>query len=96
MVLVGAATLVTAAAVSISGVIGWVGLLIPHIARMLAGPAFSRLLPVSLMLGAGYLVGVDALARTIGDTEIPLGIVTALMGAPFFLYLLVTVKPGWR
>ena len=60
-----AATLITAAAVSISGIIGWVGLMIPHIARMLVGPGFSRLLPTAMMLGAGYLLLVDDLARTI-------------------------------
>lgn len=95
-VFVAAATLMTAAAVSITGIIGWIGLLIPHIARMLVGPEFSRLLPASLLLGGGYLVLVDMLARSMTATEIPLGILTALLGAPFFLWLLATARRGWQ
>ncbi|MFQ5546545.1 MAG: FecCD family ABC transporter permease, partial [Acidiferrobacterales bacterium] len=91
-----AATLMTAAAVSISGIIGWVGLMIPHIARMLVGPGFSRLLPVSIMLGAGFLLAVDDLARTMAQIEVPLGILTAFFGAPFFLWLLATTRRGWQ
>jgi iron complex transport system permease protein len=86
----------TAGCVSITGVIGWVGLLIPHMARMLVGPDFGRLLPASLMLGGGFLVTIDLVARTIAPTEVPLGILTALMGAPFFLWLLATTRQGWR
>lgn len=96
VVFVAAATLITAAAVSITGIIGWIGLLIPHIARMLVGPEFSRLLPASLLLGGGYLVLVDMLARSMTATEIPLGILTALLGAPFFLWLLATARRGWQ
>jgi iron complex transport system permease protein len=95
-VFVVAATLLTASAVSISGVIGWIGLLVPHVARMLVGPDFTRLLPASLMLGAGFMVAVDALARSIATTEVPLGILTAALGAPFFLYLLSTARRGWQ
>lgn len=95
-VFVAAATLMTAAAVSITGIVGWIGLLIPHIARMLVGPEFSRLLPASLLLGGGYLVLVDMLARSMTATEIPLGILTALLGAPFFLWLLATARRGWQ
>lgn len=87
-VLITAATLGTAAAVSLAGIIGWVGLVVPHMARLLVGPEFSRLLPASLILGAGFLVGADTLARTIAPMELPLGILTALVGAPFFLFLL--------
>ena len=94
-VLVAAATLVTAAAVSVTGVIGWVGLIVPHVARLLVGPDFRRLLPASLLLGAGYLTAVDLLARTVATIEVPLGILTALVGAPFFLWLLATAKRGW-
>lgn len=90
------ATLMTATAVSISGIIGWVGLMIPHIARMLVGPSFSRLLPVSIMLGASYLLVVDDLARTAAAIEIPLGILTAFLGAPFFLWLLARTRRGWQ
>ncbi|MGB3393610.1 MAG: iron ABC transporter permease [Stenotrophomonas sp.] len=88
LVLIAAATLGTAAAVSLAGIIGWIGLVVPHIARLLVGPDFSRLLPASLILGAGFLVGADTLARTLAPIELPLGIVTALVGAPFFLFLL--------
>jgi iron complex transport system permease protein len=96
LILVSAATLMTAAAVSVSGLIGWVGLVMPHIARSLVGPDFGRLLPASLMLGGGYMVGVDALARTIAGIEVPLGILTAVIGAPFFLWLLVSGRRGWQ
>lgn len=96
LVLVSAATLMTAATVSITGVIGWIGLVIPHIARMLVGPDFRVLLPASLMLGGGYLLVVDMLARTIALTEIPLGILTAVLGAPFFLWLLASGRKGWQ
>jgi iron complex transport system permease protein len=89
------ATLVTAAAVSISGVIGWIGLVIPHIGRMLVGPDHERLLPASLLIGGAYLVGVDLVARSVLDTEIPIGILTAIIGAPVFAYLLHKNRTGW-
>ena len=94
-VLVTGATLVTAAAVSVTGVIGWIGLIVPHVARLLVGPDFRRLLPASMLLGAGYLTAVDLLARTVAAIEVPLGILTALVGAPFFLWLLAAGKRGW-
>jgi iron complex transport system permease protein len=93
--LIASATLVTAASVSVTGVIGWIGLLVPHVARLLVGPDFRRLLPASLVLGAGYLLLVDLVARTIAPIEVPLGILTALIGAPFFLWLLASGKRGW-
>jgi iron complex transport system permease protein len=68
---------------------------IPHIARMIVGPNFGTLLPVSAALGAGYLLVVDTLARTLSGTEIPLGILTAVIGAPFFLWLLARGRRGW-
>jgi ABC-type Fe3+-siderophore transport system, permease component len=89
------ATLITASAVCISGIIGWVGLVIPHIGRMLVGPDHKYLLPASLLLGASYLLLVDDLARTLTTAEIPLGILTAIVGAPFFAYLLRKSKVGW-
>lgn len=95
-ILICAATLVTAASVSIAGVVGWVGLLIPHIARMIVGPDFARVLPASVMLGSGFLIGVDLLARSVAAMEVPLGVLTAALGAPFFLYLLATASRGWR
>lgn len=95
LIVIVAATLITASVVAIAGVVGWVGLVIPHIARMLAGPAFGALLPVSALLGAGYLLIVDTLARTVSSIEVPLGILTAVVGAPFFLWLLARGRSGW-
>lgn len=94
--LIAAATLITAASVSITGIIGWIGLVIPHIARMLVGPDFRRLLPAAMMLGGGYLLVVDMLARSMALIEIPLGILTAAVGAPFFLWLLAAGRRGWQ
>jgi iron complex transport system permease protein len=95
LVVISAATLITASVVAISGVIGWVGLVIPHLARMMVGPNFDRLLPASMLMGGGYLLLVDTLARTMGRIEVPLGILTAIVGAPFFLWLLVRGRTGW-
>ena len=92
---IAAATLVTASVTAVAGVIGWVGLVIPHIGRMLAGPGFGRLLPVSAAVGAGYLLVVDTLARSIAPTEVPLGILTAVIGAPVFIWLLARGRRGW-
>ena len=92
LLLVAAATLTTAAAVSLTGIIGWIGLVIPHVARLLVGPNFARLLPASLLLSGGCLGATDTLARTAANIELPLGILTALVGAPFFLFLLA--RPG--
>jgi len=89
------ATLITASVVAIAGVVGWVGLVIPHVARMLVGPGFGRLLPVAVLLGALYMLVVDTLARTVGSTEVPLGILTAAIGAPFFLWLLARGRRSW-
>lgn len=82
-------TLITAACVSISGMIGWVGLVIPHFVRMMAGCDYRTTLPCSLLLGGGFLILVDNLARTLSTSEIPLGILTSFVGAPFFLYLII-------
>jgi iron complex transport system permease protein len=95
LVVIAAATLITASVVAISGVIGWVGLVIPHIARMAVGPSFDRLLPTATLLGAGYLLIVDTLARTMARIEVPIGILTAIIGAPFFLWLLARGREGW-
>ena len=89
------ATLITASVVAIAGVVGWVGLVIPHIARMIVGPGFGILLPTSLLLGAGYMLAVDTLARTVSGVEVPLGILTAVVGAPFFLWLLAKGRRAW-
>lgn len=92
---IAVATLITASVTVLAGVVGWVGLVIPHIARMLVGPGFGRLLPVSVLIGAGYLLIVDTLARTISQVEVPLGILTAVIGAPFFVWLLARGRRGW-
>lgn len=96
LVVIVAATLMTSAAVAISGVIGWIGLVIPHFARLLTGPDFSKLLPVSVLLGAGFLVAVDTLARTMANIEVPLGVLTAFVGTPLFLWQLATSRRGWQ
>lgn len=94
-VIVASATLITAAAVSISGIIGWIGLVIPHMGRLLVGPDHKHLLPTSVLVGAAYLVVVDLLARTLLESEIPIGILTAIVGAPVFAILLRKNATGW-
>jgi iron complex transport system permease protein len=94
-VVIGGATLMTAAVVAISGVIGWIGLMMPHIARMMVGPNFNRLLPASMLLGAAFLLVVDTIARSLGRVETPIGILTAVLGAPFFLWLLARGRRTW-
>jgi iron complex transport system permease protein len=95
LALIVSATLMSAAAVSLAGMVGWVGLVVPHLARMLVGPNYSRLLPASMLLGAGYLLLVDTLARTAAEIEIPLGVLNAVVGAPFFLWLLARSRRSW-
>ncbi len=87
-----ASTLLSAAAVCLGGLIGWVGLMIPHIVRSLVGVDYGRVIPASAMMGALYLVLMDDLARAILSMELPLGVVTAIMGAPFFVYLIIKKK----
>lgn len=93
--LVIGATLVTSASVAIAGPIEWIGLLIPHVARMLVGSDFRRLLPASILLGGGFVVAMDCLARMVGATEMPLGLYISVIGAPFFLWLLMSARRGW-
>ena len=94
IVIIGA-TLVTSAAVAVSGIIGWVGLVIPHITRMLVGNDHRVLIPASISMGAAYMLIIDDLARTVTTAEIPLGILTAVVGAPFFAYLLRRTQGSW-
>lgn len=94
-VVIAGATLMTAAAVSAAGMVGWVGLVVPHAARMLVGPDARRALPASALLGAIFLLVVDDLVRTVFTTEVPLGILTALVGAPFFLVMLSRGRRAW-
>jgi iron complex transport system permease protein len=93
--IVTAATLVTSASVATAGIIGWVGLVVPHIARTLVGPDFARLIPAAALLGGGFLLVIDTIARTVTPTEIPLGILTAVVGTPFFIWLLASVSKTW-
>jgi iron complex transport system permease protein len=93
--IVAAATLVTSASVATAGVIGWVGLVVPHLARSLVGPDFARLIPTAAVLGGGFLLLIDTLARTAAPVEIPLGILTAFVGTPFFIWLLTSVHRTW-
>jgi iron complex transport system permease protein len=93
-VVIAASTLMTATVVSVAGIIGWVGLVVPHIARFIGGPAFSRL-PLSALLGAIYLLAVDDIARSATALDLPLGILTALIGAPFFVALLIRTGRTW-
>ena len=94
LIVVISATLLTAASVAVSGMIGWVGLVIPHFCRMLFGYDYRRLIPAAAMFGAAYLLIVDDIARLITAGELPLGILTAFVGAPLFLYLLLTGGGG--
>jgi iron complex transport system permease protein len=93
--IVAAATLVTSASVAAAGIIGWVGLIVPHLARALVGPDFARLIPAAAILGGGYLLFIDTIARTAASVEIPLGILTAFIGTPFFIWLLASVQRTW-
>ncbi len=89
--------LIASATVAVAGVIGWVGLVVPHFARMLVGADHRLLIPASAIIGAGYLVIIDTLARSATTSEIPLGVLTALVGAPLFVWLLrKTQAGGWR
>ena len=89
-------TLVTAASVSICGIIAWVGLVIPHMTRMIVGPDHKILLPASIIIGAFFLLLIDDIARTVTTTEIPLGLLTTFIGAPFFIYLLIKTGDSRR
>lgn len=88
VLLLAAVALMTAGTVAVAGAVGWVGLVVPHLARLWVGNDNRVLLPISLLLGGSYLIIVDTLSRTISSSEIPLGILTALIGAPVFVFLL--------
>lgn len=95
LVIITAATLLTAASVAVAGIVGWVGLVIPHLARMIVGPNYKGLIPASFLMGSIFLLLVDDVARCFFTIEVPLGVLTAIIGAPFFLYLLMKRKKGW-
>ena len=91
LIVLGGASLIAATAVAVAGVIGFVGLIVPHVVRMLFGTDYRTVLPVAALLGAAFLIGTDVLARTVlAPQDVPVGIVTAIAGGPFFLYLLKT------
>ena len=97
ILVISGATLATAGAVSLAGTVGWIGLIVPHMARFLIGSDHRRLLPFSALLGASFLMLIDLLCRTLTGGEIPLGILTSLIGGPFFVYLLRRYKGrGWK
>ena len=95
-IVIACTTLITAACVSVCGIVGWVGLVVPHLGRMLVGPDHRALLPATLSIGATYLLFIDCVARSAVATEIPLGILTAMIGAPFFGYLLRKTRGSWH
>lgn len=95
LLIIAGATVMTSSAVAISGVVGLVGLVCPHLARLLVGPNYRLLMPASTIIGALFLLVVDDVARTLFPAEIPLGILTSLIGAPFFVYLLSNLRKGW-
>ena len=86
---IASASLMTASSVAVAGMIGWVGLVIPHITRMVTGPDSRLTIPSSILLGSAFLTAVDTVARTVSFQEIPIGILTSFIGAPFFLYLII-------
>ena len=92
---ISAATLITSASVAVAGIVGWVGLVIPHLARAVVGPNYKVLLPTSLFIGAIFLLLVDDLARLLLAVEIPIGILTALLGVPFFVVIFKRNMRGW-
>ena len=95
LIIIAACTLLTSAAVSIIGIIGWIGMIIPHMARMIVGPDNKVLLPASLSLGASFLLLIDNISRVVISIEIPIGILTAVIGVPIFLYLLRRGYSEW-
>jgi iron complex transport system permease protein len=93
-IVVAAASLAAASAVAISGLIGFVGIIVPHVARRLAGPSYKSVMPLSLIIGAGFMVFADTLARTVvSPGELPIGVVTAVVGAPAFIWVLRGTRP---
>ena len=91
-----ASTLITSASVAIAGVVGWIGLVIPHLARAIVGPNYKALLPTAMFVGAVFLLIVDNFARLMATVEIPIGILTAILGVPFFVVIFKRNMRGWR
>lgn len=95
LVVIFASTLIVACSVAVAGIVGWVGLVIPHLARSIVGPNYKVLLPTFMFIGAGYLLIVDDLCRLLASTEIPIGILTAIIGVPFFIFIFRHNIKGW-
>jgi iron complex transport system permease protein len=91
-----ASTLLTSASVAVAGIVGWIGLVIPHLARAIVGPNYRVLLPTALFVGASYLLVVDNIARLVSAVEIPIGILTAILGVPFFVVIFRHNMRGWK
>ena len=95
LLVIFASTLLTSSSVAIAGMVGWIGLVIPHLARAIVGPNYRVLLPVTMAVGAGYLLIVDDIARLAASVEIPIGILTAVLGVPFFVFIYRRNMRGW-
>ena len=95
LIVIFASTLIVACSVAVAGIVGWVGLVIPHLARSIVGPNYKVLLPTSMFIGAGYLLIVDDLCRLMASTEIPIGILTAIIGVSFFIFIFRHNIKGW-
>jgi iron complex transport system permease protein len=95
LAVIAAATVTSALTVALAGVIGWVGLIVPHVARLLVGPTHRRLMPVAACIGAVFMIVTDGLARTLTSSEIPLGVVSDLLGVVIFLVVLPRIRRGW-
>ncbi|MGC4018431.1 MAG: iron ABC transporter permease [Muricomes sp.] len=93
--IIACATLLTSLSVSVSGNIGWIGLVVPHFARMIVGSNYRKLLPAAMLVGSAFMLMVDTVARMLHTVEIPLSIITAIIGAPFFFFLLARSKKGF-
>lgn len=96
LLVIFASTLVTSASVAVAGIVGWIGLVIPHLARAIVGPNYKVLLPTSMVVGAVYLLLVDNIARLAMTVEVPIGILTAILGVPFFVVIFKHNMKGWR
>jgi iron complex transport system permease protein len=96
VVIVSSSTLMTVASVSIAGIIGWIGLVIPHFARMIVGASYSKIAVVSFLMGGFFLLCIDNIIRGVQGVEVPLGVLTALIGTPVFAFLLTKLRRGWN
>jgi iron complex transport system permease protein len=96
LLVIVASTLLTSTSVAVAGIVGWIGLVIPHLARAIVGPNYKVLLPTTMFVGAAYLLLVDDIARMLSSVEIPIGILTSVLGVPFFVVIFRRNMSGWR